>query len=171
MLTRSTHALAILVMLTAADVNAERAVFRDPLLDNLVGDWRVERKFGSGRHAENTLHVEWVLDHQFLELRYHDVATPPKYETMVFIGYDAGGQRYVCHWIDNFGGEFSALGYGKLDNEGRAIEFTFNYKDGPFINKFSFDPASKTWTSLMRQQDKGEWKVFAEDKFTQVDRK
>jgi hypothetical protein len=171
MLTRSTHALAIFVMLAGADLNAERGQFRDPLLDNLVGDWRVERKFGSGRQAENTLHVEWVLDHQFLELRYRDVATPPKYDAMVFIGYDTGEQRYVCHWIDNFGGEFSALGYGKIDNEGRAIEFTFNYKDGPFINRFSFDSASKTWTSLMRQQDKGEWKVFAEDKFTRPDRK
>jgi uncharacterized protein DUF1579 len=158
-------------MLAAADLNAERPQFSDALLDNLVSDWRVERKFGSGRRAENTLHVEWVLDHQFLELRYRDLATPSKYDAMVFIGYNPGEQRYVCHWIDNFGGEFSALGYGKLDNERRAIEFTFNYKDGLFINKFTFDPVSKTWTSLMRQQEKGEWKVFAEDKITQVDRK
>jgi hypothetical protein len=171
MLTRSTDALTIFVILAATGLGAERAKFEDALLDNLVGDWRVERKFDSGRRAENTLHVEWVLDHQFLELRHRDVATPPKYEAMVLIGYDAGDQRYVCHWIDNFGGEFSALGYGRLDNERRAIEFTFNYKDGPFINKFSFDPATKTWTSLMRQQDKGEWKLFAEDKFTQADRK
>jgi uncharacterized protein DUF1579 len=171
MLTRSKHALAIFVMLAAADLNAERPQFSDALLDNLVSDWRVERKFGSGRRAENTLHVEWVLDHQFLELRYRDLATPSKYDAMVFIGYNPGEQRYVCHWIDNFGGEFSALGYGKLDNERRAIEFTFNYKDGLFINKFTFDPVSKTWTSLMRQQEKGEWKVFAEDKITQVDRK
>ena len=103
MLTRSTDALAIFVILAAPGLGAERAKFEDALLDNLVGDWRVERKFGSGRRAENTLHVEWVLDHQFLELRYRDVATPPKYEAMVFIGYDAGDQRYVCHWIDNFG--------------------------------------------------------------------
>jgi hypothetical protein len=159
------------MILTTVDLDAQRPTFQDALLDNLVGDWHVERKFGSGRRAENTLHVEWVLDHQFLELRYRDVATPPTYHAMVFIGYDASGQRYVCHWIDNFGGEFSALGYGKIDNEKRAIEFTFNYKDGPFINKFSFDPATKTWTSLMRQQDKGEWKLFAEDKFTPVGQK
>lgn len=171
MLTRSASALAVFVILTATVLNAERAKFQDALLDNLVGDWRIERKFGSGRTAENTVRAEWVLDHQFIELHYRDVARPPKYEATVFIGYDARDQRYVCHWIDNFGGEFSALGYGKIDNERRAIEFTFDYKDGPFTNKFSFDPVTKTWTSVMRQKDKGEWKLFAEDKFTRLETK
>jgi Protein of unknown function (DUF1579) len=169
MLTRSASALAVFVILTATVLNAERAKFQEALLDNLVGDWRIERKFGSGRTAENTVRAEWVLDHQFIELHYRDVARPPKYEATVFIGYDARDQRYVCHWIDNFGGEFSALGYGKIDNERRAIEFTFDYKDGPFTNKF--DPVTKTWTSVMRQKDKGEWKLFAEDKFTRLETK
>jgi Protein of unknown function (DUF1579) len=171
MLTRRSCALAASVILTGTLLGAERLEFHDRLLDNLVGDWHVERKLGSGRTAENALHAEWVLGHEFLELHYRDLATPPKYEAMVFIGYDAGEQRYVCHWIDNFGGEFSALGYGRVDNEGRTIEFTFNYKDGPFKNKFSFDSATNTWTSLMRQMDKGEWRLFAEDKFTHLGQK
>lgn len=162
--------LAVFVIL-AGSLWADRAKFQDALLDNLVGDWHVERKFGSGRTGENTVHAEWVLDHQFLELHYRDIATPSKYEAMVFIGYDAGDQRYVCHWIDNFGGEFSALGSGKIDEERHSIKFTFNFKDGPFTNGFSFDPATKTWTSLMRQKDKGEWKLFAEDRFTPVEQK
>jgi hypothetical protein len=171
MLTRSTSALAAFVILSGAGWGAERAEFHDALLDNLVGDWHVERKFGSGRTAENTLHVEWVLDHQFVELHYRDVSTPPKYQAMVFIGYDAEEHRYVCHWIDTFGGQFSALGRGKIDKEERAIEFTFDYKDGPLTNRFSFDPATKTWTSLMRQRNKGKWKLFAEDKFTRIETK
>jgi hypothetical protein len=44
--------------------------FHSALLDNFVGDWQVARKLGSGRTVENTLHVEWVLNHQFLELHY-----------------------------------------------------------------------------------------------------
>jgi hypothetical protein len=171
MLSGPVHLLAVFVILTLSDLSAERAKFEDALLDNLVGDWHVERKFGSGRTAENTLHAEWVLDHQFLELHYRDITTPPKYEAIVFIGYDARDQRYVCHWIDNFGGEFSAFGSGKSDSERHVIKFAFNYKDGPFTNKFSFDPAARTWTSLMRQKDKGEWKLFAEDKFTRVEQK
>ena len=144
---------------------------KDPFLDNLVGNWHVQRKFGSGRTAENTAHGEWVLGHQFLELHYLDVAKPPAYEAMVFIGYNAGDQSYVCHWIDRFGGEFSALGSGKIDSETHSVEFTFNYKDGPFTNKFSFDPATRTWTSLMRQKEKGEWKIFAKDTFTPVEQR
>ncbi len=171
MFKRSICALAAFVILVGAGWGVERAELHDALLDNLIGDWHVERKFGGGRTAENGLHAEWVLDHQFIRLHYRDVPTPPKYEAMVFIGYDAEEQHYVCHWIDNFGGQFSALGHGKIDNEKRAIEFTFDYKDGWLTNKFTFDPATKTWTSLMRQQDKGEWKLFAEDKFTRTETK
>jgi len=163
--------LLLLGSAVAAESDPARGEFRDAFLDNLVGDWHVERKFGNGRTAENTLRAEWVLGHHFIELHYRDVATPPKYEAMVFIGYDTAEQRYVCHWIDNFGGQFSALGHGKIDNEKRAIEFTFDYRDGPFTNKFSFDPATKTWMSLMRQQEKGEWKLFAEDKFTRAEQR
>jgi hypothetical protein len=58
--------------------DAPARTFHSALLDNFFGDWQVTHKFGSGRTAENTLHVEWVLNHQFLELHYRDVATPPK---------------------------------------------------------------------------------------------
>jgi Protein of unknown function (DUF1579) len=169
---RSRFAMLLLLSVTPATLAAgPTPELKDSFLDNLAGDWHLERKFGSGRTAENTVHAGWVLDHQFLELHYRDIATPPKYEAMVFIGYNGGNQGYVCHWIDNFGGEFSALGSGRIDREKQAIEFTFNYKDGPFTNKFSFDPATKTWTSLMRQKEKGEWKVFAEDTFTRAEQR
>jgi hypothetical protein len=127
--------IATIASVVLAQEDARSHQFRDVLLDNLVGDWHVERKFGNGHTAENIVHAEWVLNHQFLELHYRDVATPPKYEAIVFIGYDADEQQYVCHWIDNFGGQFSALGRGKIDNENRAIEFKFNAKDGALTNR------------------------------------
>ena len=83
---------------------------------------------------------------------------------MVFIGYDTNQERYICHWIDVFGGEFSGLAEGNLDRGGHAIEFTFKNPDGKFTNRFTFDPESQSWTSLMRQEARGEWKLFAEDK-------
>jgi len=146
---------------------AEAPAFTDALLDNLVGDWHVARKYGDGRTAENTLHVEWVLNHQFLELHYRDSATPPKYEAMVFIGFDGKAQRYVIHWIDVFGGAASkTIGTGTLDETAHTIYFQFNYLDSQFINGFGFDPPSKTWTSVMRQKSKGPWTLFAQDKIT-----
>jgi hypothetical protein len=117
------------------------------------------------RTAQNSVKAEWVLNHQFLRLHYRDEATPPKYEAMVFIGYDNAGARYVVHWIDIFGGHFSqTLGSGK--REGNTIMFTFDYPDGPFQNTFTFDPKEQTWTSLMRQKGStGTWSIFAEDRF------
>ena len=142
--------------------------FEDPLFDKLVGNWRVVRKFGDGRTAENTVRVGWVLNHQFLELHYLDVATPPQYEAMAFIGFDHKMSRYVLHWLDIFGGRASeVIGYGTLDEAAHSLYFTFNTPDGgQFMNVYAFDPATKNWTSVMRQKSKGPWSLFAEDKFT-----
>ena len=41
---------------------------------------------------------------------------------MIFIGYDNTSERYVVHWLDNFGGRFSeTLGYGL--RSGNSIKF------------------------------------------------
>ena len=54
-----------------------------------------------------------VLQRQFLRVHMKDLATPPDYEAMIFIGYDNASERYVAHWIDVFGGRISeTLGYG-----------------------------------------------------------
>jgi hypothetical protein len=147
--------------------DGREAKFEDPLLDKLVGNWRVVRKFGDGHTAENTVRVGWVLNHQFLELHYLDVATPPQYEAMAFIGFDHKTSRYVLHWLDVFGGRASEIiGYGTLDEAAHTIYFTFNNPDGQFMNAYAFDPATKNWASVMRQKSKGPWSLFAEDKFT-----
>jgi hypothetical protein len=138
----------------------------DPLLDRLVGDWKVERKFPSGRTAINTVHVEWVLQHQFVELHYRDAGIPPTYEAKILIGYDAVGKRYICHWADSFGGDYSADGFAPRE-EG-AIEFKFTFHDGELTNRYSFDPRNGSWTSTIRQVEKGEWKLFCEDTFTRA---
>ena len=138
-------------------------IFRDELLDNLVGDWKLTRKM-KAQSVENRVKAEWALNHQFLLVHMKDVATPSNYEAMVFIGYDNTSERYVAHWIDVFGGRFSeTLGYGK--RTGNAIQFVFEYPDGPFHNTFTWNQESKTWIFLMEQKDQaGKWKVFAEDR-------
>jgi Protein of unknown function (DUF1579) len=167
-----TIAISVIVVIASLAAQAQESAdgrdhpLQDPFLDGLVGQWQVARKMPN-RTAENTVQAEWVLNHQFLRLHYRDTATPPKYEAMVFIGYDNASERYVAHWIDVFGGRFSeTLGYGKLDDAAHAIRFVFEYPDGPFQNTFTFDPKEKTWTSLMRQKDNaGHWSTFAEDHF------
>ncbi len=137
-------------------------IFRDELLDNLVGDWKLTRKI-RGQSVENTAKAEWVLNHQFLLVHMKDVSSPPNYEAMIFIGYDNTSERYVAHWIDVFGGRFSeTLGYGK--RSGNSIKFVFEYPDGPFHNTFTWTSETKKWVFLMEHKDQtGKWGVFAED--------
>src|SRR5262245_44677404 len=137
-------------------------IFKDDLLDNLAGDWKLTRKI-RGRTAENTVKAEWVLNHQFLQIRMKDVAEPPAYEALVLIGYSHADKRYVAHWLDTFGGKASeTLGYGR--RSGDSIKFVFAYPDGEFHNTFTWDPKAGTWTFLMEQKGKdGKWSTFAED--------
>jgi hypothetical protein len=158
--------IAAVPLHTEAEEAARGKGLNDPLLDKLVGDWTVERKFGSGRMATNSVRAEWVLQHQFVELHYRDVATPAKYEAIVLIGFDSIGKHYICHWTDNFGADYSADGFALRDEGSNALTFKFSFHDGELTNRFAFDPQSGTWTSTIRQTENGEWKLFCEDKFT-----
>ena len=143
-------------------LDGRNRIFRDELLDKLVGNWKLTRKI-RGQTVENNVRAEWVLNHQFLLVHMKDVATPPAYEAMVFIGYDNTSERYVVHWLDNFGGRFSeTLGYGL--RSGNSIKFVFEYPDGPFHNTFTWDEKAGGWNFLAQSKDKtGKWVVFAED--------
>ncbi len=156
---------SVLLVLLLLRAQAQPPPLQDRFLDNFVGDWKVERKMSKGRVQQTSVTCEWVLNHQFVEFHYGSAAAKPEYEAFVFIGFDAAAKNYVCHWVDVFGARDSAMGYGKLDEKLVAIEFKFG-KDGELTNNFTFDPQSKTWTSLIRQVEKGEWTTFAEEKWT-----
>ena len=152
------------MLIAQEPLDGQNRIFRDELLDKLVGDWRLTRKI-RGQSVENRVKADWALNHQFLLVHMKDAGSPPNYEAMVFIGYDNTSERYVAHWIDVFGGRFSeTLGYGKR-SDNNTIQFVFEYPDGPFHNTFMWNPDSKTWVFLMEQKDQaGKWKVFAEDR-------
>ena len=139
--------------------------FNDQLLDKLVGNWDLNGKIGNEPVANNCS-AQWVLNHQFIELSLVDTAKIPTYAAKIFIGYDCISERYIVHWIDNYGGRFSeTLGYGQL--KGNAIEFRFEYSYGPFINKFIFDSKKDTWQLKMTTKNaKGAWVVFGNEFMT-----
>ncbi len=124
----SAAAVAALALLTARPQRANeaadgpKAIFRDPFIENLAGNWVLTRRI-RGREVRNRVEAGWVLNHQFLQVHMADVARPPEYEALVMIGYDHGAGKYVAHWCDTFGGKFSALGHGK--RSGNSIEFAF----------------------------------------------
>jgi hypothetical protein len=143
-------------------LDGPKQIFRDELLENLTGKWALTRKI-RGKEVQNTVEADWVLNHQFLRIHMIDVAAPPQYEALVFLGFDHASERYVAHWLDLLGGRSSeTLGYGKRD--GKSIRFVFEYPDGPFHNTFTWDPESKTWACLLENKnDSGQWVQFAQD--------
>ena len=157
----------VLALLLAGTAQAQDTVdglkhpFHDPFIEQLTGDWTLTRQI-RGKQATNTVHAEWVLNHQFLELHMKDIAQPPAYEALVYIGYQNADQRYVAHWMDVWGGKFSAIGYGR--RTGDSIEFAFQYDDGPFFNTFAWDGVAHGWTFKMESSDKeGTRSPFAVD--------
>lgn len=162
---RTTSLLALAFLLEIAQAQPPPAL-HDAFLDNFVGDWRVARKKGNGQTVQTNVHGEWALRHQFVQLHYGSAGNATEYEAFVFIGFDDSEKSYVCHWVDVFGGRYSLVGHGKIDNKLSSIEFRFDSKEGVVTNKFTFDAQTKTWTSLIRQQEKDEWKTFAEEKWT-----
>lgn len=159
--------LAALMVLATMPATAQEPadgpsrIFRDPFIDNLVGEWRLVRQI-RGREVENSVSADWVLNHQFLRIHMKDVADPPTYEALVYIGYQQADERYVVHWLDVYGGKFSAIGYGK--RVGDTIAFVFQYDDGPFYNTFKWDARTESWTFTMESAGKdGKREPFAVD--------
>ena len=155
--------LFLLVLLSRVQAQVPPPL-QDPILDKFVGDWKVERNMGKRGVHQSTVHCQWVLNHQFIEFHYGAADAKPEYEAFVFIGFDDTAKNYVCHWVDIFGAKDSELGRGKLADNLLEIEFKFG--NGELTNKFTFDPQTKTWTSLIRQVEKGQWVTFAEEKWT-----
>jgi len=156
------------------EVDGRSRVFNDDLLDKLVGKWKVSGNI-VGRKLEHSAEVKWVLNHQFLQVHFLD-ASPvnpkdptPKYEALVYVGYDNMSERYVVFWLDVFGGRFAeTIGFGARQSPD-SIMFVFQYPDGPLHNTFSFNRERGTWTIKIVQKDaKGEWADFATELLERV---
>jgi hypothetical protein len=148
-------------------LDGPKRILRDDLLDNLAGHWMLTRKI-RGKEIQNSVDAEWVLNHQFLQVHMKDLATPPAYEALIFMGYDNTSERYVVHWIDVYGGRTSeTLGYGKRN--GTSMPLVFEYPDGPFHNTLTWDGTAKTWVFSMEHKNaSGQWVPFGEDTLRRV---
>jgi len=151
--------LALLLAFGAG--GAQDHTFNDPFIQQLAGDWTLTRQI-RGKEVENTVHAEWVLNHQFLQVHMKDSTQPPAYEALIYVGYQHAEQRYVVHWLDVYGGKGSAIGYGK--RSGDSIEVAFQYEDGPFFNTLTWDTLGQGWTFKMESLNKdGKRQLFAID--------
>jgi len=136
-------------------------ISHDGFIEHLAGRWRLTRRMRD-REVESTVGAEWVLNRPSLQVHMTDTADPPDYEALVMIGRNDADGRYVAYWCDTFGGRFSAVGAGV--RSGDAVEFVFQYPEGPFFNTFTRDPATGTWTFRMETPGEGGGReLFAED--------
>lgn len=139
----------------------------DAFLANLVGRWEIARRI-RGTEVHNHVDAHWVLQHRFVVLHMIDAAQPPKYEAIVLMGYDPAHDRYVAHWTDTYGAQYSGVGYGK--RAGDSVDFVFASPEGNFHNTFTWYPVQHTWRSLMESEGKdGKRTFFAEDSYYGAD--
>jgi hypothetical protein len=150
-----------------AVADGPRGRFDDDLIARLAGDWRLQRQI-RGTEVRNVVHADWVLNHQFLEVRMKDVAEPSRYEAIVMIGYVHADKRYVAVWTDTYGAKFAGIGYGT--RQGNSVEFRFDSPDGRFFNTFTWQPDKRQWTMRLESQDAGGGtrKLFAIDTLTRA---
>ena len=144
----------------AATAFGQSPAAMDSLLQRLAGTWDMTATV-RGQKAKQWLRVDRVLKNRFVRLHILDLGTPPAYEALVFIGVDSVGERYIAHWMDDFGAAYSIPpGTGRA--HGDTIFLDFPYPDGPFYDTFTYDRKANTWHFLLESADSaGKRKVFA----------
>ena len=144
-----------------AATKCNQDLFTDTLLDKLTGQWMATGNVG-GDDILYKFSIEWVLNHQFLEMTFSDTAANHEYTAKVLIGFNCKNDKYVVHWIDNFGGAFSeTLGYG--EKKVQSLEISFDYPQGKLINTFSYDRENDQWTSHSVTKAENEtWATFGQ---------
>jgi hypothetical protein len=160
----------IVLMLTAVAAAAAPAqesmteappALQDDVLDRLQGDWQMVGTM-LGDSVAYDVTGSWVLGHQFLLLDMVEVSDPPEYEAAIYIGFDATTERYIVHWLDDFGGGASTLGYGRRDGDSIAVLFeapTMTLRD-----TFTYDADHDRWHLLIEMKGPdGAWSVFADN--------
>jgi hypothetical protein len=157
-------AAAALLFTTAYGTNAEESASandkRPSILKALDGQWVMSGDV-MGRPAAYNMVAGRALHGTFTEMRMKDVQVPAKYEAAVFLGYDAGTQTVIAHWMDSFGAKASIPhATGRID--GNTVQFTFPYESGQFRDTFTYNPATSSWVFLLESaQPDGSWKHFA----------
>jgi hypothetical protein len=145
----------------ALGAQAAPAPSGSPLLDQLVGSWRMVGQV-RGHPVTYDLVARHVLNGRFVELYMKDVARPMQYEALVFIGADTLPNRVLVHWLDNFGAAFSVPS-GRGTISGDTVQFGIPYDDGPFRDTFIFQRSDRSWMFRLEAGDgHGAWKLFAE---------
>jgi hypothetical protein len=166
--TRSSHRartivcafLVLLAMVPARLTRAENASANSAYLDALQGEWDMTGTL-LGKPVKYHARGERVLQGGFLRLHMIDAADAPTYEADLFLGYDAGADDYIGHWLDRFGAAGArVVASGKRVGDTLVIQFP--YAEAAFKDTFVYDAKSRSWSLLIEAQKQGGgWSNFA----------
>lgn len=147
--------LALLPALAGAAAPEERA-----WLAQLAGRWDMSGTV-RGKPAQYRATGRWVLGAGWLELHLTDRAGATGYEARVFIGYDAGAQQYIAHWLDRFGAAGArVVATGERHED--TLQLNFPYAEGAFRDTLTLAADGNSGTLLLESRaPDGAWSSFA----------
>ena len=153
--------ILFICLTSITNILAQVEKFNDPLLDKLSGNWKMKGVVREDS-VEYKTECKWTLNHQFFLLHMLDINNPPRFEAVVYIGFNNDKKNYVVHWLDQFGGSYSeTLGHG--NSNGDSIKILFNYPYGYFRDTFTYLTDKEQWHFLLEDKNEDvEWQKFAE---------
>jgi len=166
--------ILVLAALLGSFAQAQQPPTNSPLLEHLAGHWVLKGTI-AGQQTTHDVDAEWVLDHHYL--RIHEVSREkndqgkPKYEALIFVGWNEGPKQYACAWLDIYGG-LAAESIGEATPKENEIPFIFKDDKGvvSLTNDFLYRPASDAWEWQIDNVDKGTATPFARVQLTRTER-
>lgn len=135
--------------LPVAEKNEQTNLQAHELLDKLVGQWTLTGNIAGG-DTTHDVDAAWVLHDKYVRItevsRERDNDGRPAYEAIIFIGWSAASQRYVCFWFDNTdvaSGEGNCL--ASFTHNAIPLEFRDARGALTFANTFLYDAEHETW--------------------------
>jgi len=143
------------------------------LLHHLTGTWVLQGTI-AGKTTTHDVEAAWVLNHEYLQLhetsREKSAGGGAAYEAIIYIGWDAKAQQYVCLWLDSTSGEGLSSGImARANQAGDSIPFVFKLSASDQIHTtFSYDKSADTWHWTIDNVVGGQTKRFADVKLSRV---
>lgn len=137
----------------------------EAFLNGLQGKWEMAGSV-RGKTVQYVVDGKRVLQGGFVRLHMTDLADPPQYEAVVYLGFDARQGDYIAHWLDRFGaGGARVVATGRRD--GNRLVVRFPYAEGAFRNTGSRETDRDAWTLLIEgQEPDGRGSTFANYRLT-----
>jgi Protein of unknown function (DUF1579) len=129
-------------------------------LGQLLGRWQMQGTV-LGKPVHYRARGRWVLNGAWLEFSMVDVARPPRYEALLYLGYDGKAGDYVGHWLDRFGAAGARVLATGARHE-RTLVLTFPYAEGEFRDTLTLAGDAHSATLLIEaHKPDGTWSTFA----------